>query len=262
MGSDAVNGQAIHDSAGLLGDYCECVAEDLVQLATLHHAEADTALIRSLKQSAFPLSLGMKLQSEFGREALLLMEKALTGLPDPLDEHEGDELAADFAGIYLTHAYRASPNESVWVDEEHLARQQSMFEVRAYYARYGLRAANWRERADDHLVLQLQFLAHLFGLEHPEGVLCTVTRFMDEHLLRWLMPFAERVAERCSTPFYAGINLLTAIYCEELRDLLAEILETPRPAPKEIEARMQRAGMDRTPAIPMQFVPGAAGPSW
>lgn len=261
MCADTVTGRSNPDSTGVLGDFCRAVAQDLAQLAILHDAEADNPLIQLLKQAGFPATLGMKLESTAAREALVLVEKALAGLPQPLDEQHADELAVDYAGIYLTHAYRASPNESVWVDEEHLERQQSMFEVREYYARYELGAANWRQRADDHLVLQLQFLAHLFDQEHLDQALTLAARFMDDHLLRWLMPFANRVASRCATPFYAGINLLTGVYCEELRDLLADIMDEPRPAPEEIEACMQRTRLN-TPAVPIKFLPGADGPSW
>jgi len=245
----------------LLGDFCAAVTRDLAQLAVLHDAEADNRLIQSLQQSGFPAALGLRLESKAARDAMILIEEALTEMPDPLDAQYADELAVDYAGIYLTHAYRASPNESVWVDEEHLERQQSMFEVREYYHRYGLGAANWRKRADDHMVLQLQFLAHLFGEEQRDEVFTTAARFMDEHLLRWLMPFANRVAGRCATPFYAGINLLTGVYCEELRDLLAVILGERRPTTDEVEARMQQ---DKSVAVevPITFVPGAGGPSW
>ncbi len=250
---------AVH--AQPLEDFCAAVSQDLAQLATLHDAEADNRLIQSLQQSGFPVALGLKLESKAASDAMMLIERALAGMPDPLNEQYADELAVDYAGIYLTHAYRASPNESVWVDEEHLERQQPMFEVREYYHRYGLGAANWRMRADDHLVLQLQFLAHLFGEEQRDEAFTTAARFMDEHLLRWLMPFANRVAGRCATPFYAGINILTGVYCEELRDLLADILNEPRPTPEEIEARLQPTRTDM-PAIPVKFTPGAGGPSW
>lgn len=244
-----------------LGDFCAAVAQDLLQLATLHDAEADKRLIQSLQQSGFPSALGLRLESQAAHDAITLIERALAGMPDPLDEQYADELAVDYAAIYLTHAYRASPNESVWIDEEHLERQQSMFEVREYYTRYGLGAANWRKRSDDHLVLQLQFLAHLFGKEQGDEIFTTATRFMDDHLLRWLMQFANRVAGRCATPFYAGINMLTAVYCEELRDLLADILDERRLTPEEIEARMQQ-NKPVSVDVPITFVPGAGGPSW
>jgi len=245
----------------LLDDFCTAVARDMTQLVTLHNAEADNTLIQSLKQAGFPTALGLRLESKDAHDAMMLVEQALAEMPDPLGEQYTDELAVDYAGIYLTHAYRASPNESVWTDEEHLERQQSMFEVREYYHRYGLGAANWRKRADDHLVLQLEFLAHLFGEEQRDEVFTTAARFMDEHLLRWLMPFANRVAGRCATPFYAGISLLTGAYCEELRNILADILEEPRPTSEETEARMQQS-KPVSVDVPITFVPGAGGPSW
>ena len=52
-----------------------------------------------------------------------------------------DDLDADFAGIYLTHALRASPCESVWLDEENLMMQGPSFAVRDCYRRHGLSVA-------------------------------------------------------------------------------------------------------------------------
>ena len=261
MKTGVSTGQTSTEGVEALTDFCEAVAEDLTQLAMLHNAEADNELIHRLRESGFPQRLGLKLVTMPARASMDLIETALNELPQPLDQSSADELAVDYANIYLTHAYRASPNESVWTDEENLERQQSMFEVREYYAGFGLGAADWRQRADDHLVLQLLFLAHLFGHESLEQSLDTAARFMDEHLLRWLLPFADRVANRCATRFYAGINLLTAVYCEELRDLLAVILDTARPTQEEIEARMQRSG-NHAAEVPVAFIPGAGGPSW
>jgi len=58
-------------------------------------------------------------------------------------------------------------------------------------------------------------------------------------VLRWLPLFSNRVAHRCATSFFAGIATLTAAYCEELRDLMAELLEEPRPTEEEVEQRMK-----------------------
>lgn len=243
-----------------LDDFCRAVAQDLTELAVLHDTEVDASLLRSLKQSGFP-ALRLKLESRPAQEASALLERALTEIPESPDPQLIDDLAADFAGIYLTYAYRASPNESVWTDEENLERQQSMFEVRDYYRQHGLGVENWRIRSDDHLVIQLQFLAHLLSGDCEMDQIATVACFMDEHLLRWLMPFAKRVVSRCATSFYAGTNLLTAAYCEELRDLLADILDQPRPTQAEIELRMQHGDAASTEAV-VPFVPGAGGPSW
>jgi hypothetical protein len=52
--------------------------------------------------------------------------------------------------------------------------------------------------------------------------------------------FAQRIARRCGTPFYAGLVLVTTTYADELRNILAEILETPRLPGEEIEFRLRR----------------------
>ena len=46
------------------------------------------------------------------------------------------------------------------IDDEHLTCQRSMFELREIYAVAGLSGVDWRQRPDDHLVLQLIFIAH------------------------------------------------------------------------------------------------------
>ena len=84
---------------------------------------------------------------------------------------------------------------------------------------------------------------------------------MDEHLLRWIDRFADQVAARCATPYFAGVAALTAAYVDELRDLLAEILEEPRPSAEEIEARMQPEKPATACGAPAPYVPGA-GPGW
>ncbi|MGZ8219633.1 molecular chaperone TorD family protein [Methylomagnum sp.] len=67
-----------------------------------------------------------------------------------------DDLAADFAAIYLTGAFGASPYESYWLSDDHLICQDAMFDMRTLYAGAGLKVPDWRMRPDDHLVFQLQ----------------------------------------------------------------------------------------------------------
>jgi TorA maturation chaperone TorD len=190
--------------------------------------------------------------------AIVLMRQAMAELRAPLAQPVLDELAADYAAIYLTYAYHASPCESVWLDQENLAMQAPMFQVREFYKLFDLVAADWRTRPDDHLVLELLFLAALFRDEHPQA-LPEAARFFDSHLMRWLPLFGQRVAARCATPFYAGAARLTAAYCDELRDLLADLLGEPRPSAEEVEASMRPRQVAEV--APVTFFPGLA-PSW
>lgn len=238
------------------------IADDLLILAILHDAEISAETVKELKDAGFPEGLALKLDSVRGGEAVKIMRYAVDRLPDPDEQGALDALVVDYADIYLTHKLRASPFESVWLDEDGLIMQEPMFQVREWYQRYGLAAKNWRERTDDHLVHQLEFVAYLLKNGANGEHLAEIAHFLDEHLLRWLTPFAERVASRCATPFYAGLAVLTAAYVDEIRDLVAQLLDVPRPTPEEIEERMKpKQVTSEFYDIPVASVP-ANTPSW
>ena len=243
--------------SGILDRFRAGVALDLMTLAQLHDREIDAPTVAALKRDQFPACLALRLQSEAGKEMLDVVAVAVKELT--ADALSIDELAADFAAIYLTHGYAAAPCESVWLDEDGLAMQKPMFEVRECYARLGLSAPDWRMRPDDHLVHQLQFLTAL--LEHDsEPALAEAAQFLDGHTLRWLPDFGQRVAARAATPFYAGLAMLTATYLDELRDVLAEILGEARPTAAEVERRTRVVEEVALP-MPTVYVPGTS-PSW
>ena len=233
---------------------CRAMATDLAMLVTLHDREPETALLQALRDTGFPDNLGLRLVGDSGRQALALMQQAVADLSASVAQATLNELAADYAGIYLNFAFQASPLESVWLDEENLTCQESMFQVRSWYQQYGLGAENWRIRPDDHLVLQLQFLGRLFSTHPNSAGVRAAARFMDEHLLRWLMSFAQRVAARCDTAYFAALALLTGAYAEELRDLLADLLAQPRPSAAEIDERMKPRQAQA--AVPLRYMPG------
>lgn len=241
-----------------LSTFFNVLAEDLQMLATLHIREPDGDFLQILKDERFPSGLGLRLTSELGLKASDAATRVITMLPEAPDQKAMDELAADYAGIYLNHSIQASPEESVWIDEENLTYQDSMFQVREWYGRYGMSAPNWRIRPDDHLVLQLEFIGLLLTGEVDHQRLQEVARFMDEHLLRWLMDFTERVTARCDTDYFASVAMLTGAYCEELRDLIADVLNQPRPTKEEIDERMKPN--PREDPVPVAFVPGV-GPA-
>ncbi len=238
-----------------LQQLCEAVAEDLRSLAQLHDHEPLQETFRAMVEIDFPHNLGLRLESEGAGNAIKLMEEALVELGIEPDANTLDWLAVDYADIYLNHALRASPYESVWFDDEGLERQAAMFQVRDYYRRHELTVKNWEARPEDHLVHQLEFIAFLFDGCDEQDRLEEAARFMDEHLLRWMGQFAVQVVARAGTRYFAALALLTEAYVEELRQLLVELMGKSRPSQEEIEARMREKSEPVPP--PSQFVPGA-----
>jgi TorA maturation chaperone TorD len=235
-------------------------AGDLRLLALLQDRELDRDLVLNLWKDCYEDFLGLRLVSEQGRDAMNQFRLGLTDLPTELNRESLDILAVEYADIFLNNSYGASPCESVWIDEDGLIMQEPMFQVRAWYARFGLQVEDWRKRSDDHLVNQLQFLAYLLDPEAGNCDLSEVARFMDEHLLRWVPGFAERVSNRCRTRLYEGLVRLNAAYLSEVRDLLAEATGEPIPSTEEIDERM-RPKVSVAVDVPGPYVPGAA-PSW
>ncbi|MDR0478651.1 MAG: molecular chaperone TorD family protein [Burkholderiaceae bacterium] len=204
-------------------------AEDLRALAWLHTTERSPQVLTALYASGFPATLTLVAPDDPWLRAMQAALRALSGAPCDDDEQalipasSEDDLAVDFAAIYLTYALRASPNESVWRDEDHLMLQEPTFAVRAFYRRHGLQVTDWRQRADDHLVTELEFVALLL----ERGELREAARFLKTHLLTWLPSFAARVSQRAATPFYAALAGLTLVACENCAAHLPAVAVLP-----------------------------------
>jgi TorA maturation chaperone TorD len=233
----------------------DALVEDLDQLIRLHDRELDAEILAALKAAAFPNGLALAAADEAGRAAHSNMAAALHDLPTL------DELAADYAAIYLNNRFGASPYESVWLGDEHLACDRSMFELREIYAAAGWQVSDWRSRFDDHLVLQLQYLRQVLAsaVVDPEKLAI----FIDQHLGYWLPDWAQRVSAHCNTAFYAALAELTYVWLLRFRELLGEIHDLPMPSREEMSALINRKlALDKAEIAPIRFVPGIQGASW
>ncbi len=235
------------------------IAEDAESLAALHDRELTTDLVSALHEADFPECLGLLPTTPATVAAWRAMATARAELPYRIDTPQLDALAAEYAAIYLTGAYGASPCESVWTDDDRLVCQAAMFQLRNLYAASGLATPDWRKRPDDHLVLQLLYIAHVARVAKTAEQWRALAQMLDEHLLRWITDFAGRVAVRSSAHFYAALAVLTAAWLDTLRELIARHLDEPRPGRAEIEERLRPtvAPLEQ----PVAFMPGC-GPSW
>lgn len=233
MARDAVNDQPT------LSRF-ELWAEVLGPVIRLHDREADAELIEGLWQSDFADLLAAVLGGTEGAGAAEGFARVLAGFPRPVPDELLDELAADFADAYLNHGFRAAPTGSVWMTEDHLERQEPMFAVRDWYAHYGLTVPNWRVRPDDHIMHELQFIAHLLSIGTADALFDAAV-FLDDHVLPWVPDFCLRVASRARHPFHAGACLITRALLTTLRDDLT--LATDRPA--QVQDHAWKAQEDR-----------------
>ena len=134
----------------------------------------------------------------------------------------------------------AAPWESVYFTEERLVFQQQTLQVRVWYARFGLEVIKLHQEPDDHIGLELEFLAHLakLGLQSLEqepkrldNLLDAQRKFLTEHLLKWAPIWYGLVIQHARTDFYRGVAQLTNGSLLEL----ARVLETPIPEPVKVK---------------------------
>lgn len=114
---------------------------------------------------------------------------------------------------------KAPPWESTYFNEGRLLFQEQTLQVRQWYARYGLEVENKGREPDDHVGLEISFMAHLAtkaltSLEanedsDAEKYLQAQHDFLTQHLLRWVFAWAELVQKHATTDFYRGISHLT-----------------------------------------------------
>ena len=238
------------------------VADDLRLLARFHDRELDAEFLSGLRKEKMSALLSVSLESDVAIKSLKDLDNALARLPSAPGEPVLDALATEYADIYLCHNYRIAPTGSVWLTEEKLERQEPMFMVRDWYAKYQVTVPNWRIRPDDHITHELQFLAALCEINTDQAIADAVA-FMDECMLVWIPDFAEAVNQRAQEEIYIASADLTAAYLQELRDLLQAITGITRPVKEDKntpEARKANATLyDIEQDRP--FVPGIAE-SW
>lgn len=238
--------------------FAAAVADDIGLLASLHDRELSWPVVEALKACPFQEQLGLVLKSEPGQASLKAFGIAVEGLPRPGDERGLDLLSAAYADVYLRHAFRVAPAESVWLTEDGLERQAPMFEVREFYLKHNLKVADWANRPDDHIVLELRFVAELFARAEGPLDLVPAAEFLDRHLMRWVKPLAIRLVEMGADEFYAALAVLTASYLDEVRDHLASITGVEK-AVAELPKRSSKPPLPADGEGP--YVPGLA-PSW
>lgn len=197
-------------------------------LATLFSAELDAAtLARYREGEAAPLLAHLRethgLEAETER-----LERALAGLvmfPAPQLE-----LAADFAGLFLTDArIGAPPYASLYAEKVFQGQAAERMAVRLSAAGYTVKS-DLGEPAD-HLAVMLDYLAarcqSLAAATQPDEVGRDIKTFIEQELCTWLPAFVFRCKQvATASDFYPALAALTAAYIRGLCSLLGSLAGT------------------------------------
>lgn len=173
--------------------------------------------------------------------------RSLQDVDDETLEQVRRELAADHSATLLgMSALPVSPFESAWSDA-HLLMQDARDDAVKAYARAGFGKSEDYHMPEDHISLELDFMAGLGNraaaaveavlagdagepatgetgaLESAEEAMNAQLDFLEKHLLTWAPQFADKLEERASTGFYRGVAQMLRLYLEDERAYLEQL---------------------------------------
>lgn len=137
-----------------------------------------------------------------------------------INEEAFKELSADYTRLFVgVGKVLAPPWESVYFNEDRMVFQEQTLDVRNWYRRFGLELENLHREPDDHIGLEMTFVAYLAELaikvldEQDEDkyklLYDAKLQFLSEHLLKWGPTWCALVKEHAKTGFYQGLGYLT-----------------------------------------------------
>lgn len=173
--------------------------------------EVDEALLERLKDRGFAQAITAS-GFPFDREELAGPIEAVL-----------EELAVDYAWLFLGPGAHISPHESVQRPDVEGDRRQFWGtvtrQVKQEIENCGFVYDNAFNVIPDHISVELEFMHHLCMTEaeawqnhnpaQAQESACHQKRFLEEHLLVWVPSFSEKVVRRARMSFYRIIAHLT-----------------------------------------------------
>lgn len=130
------------------------------------------------------------------------------------------DLCSDYTRLFIGPGkVLAAPWESVYFSDDRLTFQESTLQVREWYRRFGLESDKVYHEPDDHIGLELEFVAHLARLallalgkddqDQYRAAIDAQRQFIAQHLGRWVSGWCGQVETHANTAFYRGVAMLT-----------------------------------------------------
>nr|WP_321514513.1 molecular chaperone TorD family protein [uncultured Pseudodesulfovibrio sp.] len=148
-----------------------------------------------------------------------------------LDDQGVGLLQDDYNSLFVIPDSAVPVWESVWTTKERLLFGDPTFAVREAYARYGVVAPKLNNEPDDHIGLELDFMARLFALsadameagDAVKAAECAedVRTFYQDHFGKWAKDCLSEIASKATTAYYKSMARL----CMDTMDSLPGILE-------------------------------------
>ncbi|WIK64797.1 TorD/DmsD family molecular chaperone [Gleimia hominis] len=122
----------------------------------------------------------------------------------------------------------AQPYESPYVSEEAIVFDTATLQVRAAYEKYGFQAPHLGTDPDDHIGLEIAFLAALAGKYAADGkaqpsLVRDAQAFFDQHLMAFAPKVIAASREHAQTQIYRALADLTEGFIEQYQHWLTQV---------------------------------------
>lgn len=149
------------------------------------------------------------------------------------------EMKEEYERLFVgPHDLPAPPWESVYLSEERIIFDEHTLAVREVYEEWGLELAAEMKKPDDHIGLELEFMALMTkqalesaangNRDRLSAVLKAQGEFLEEHLFKWVTEFANKLAASTGEPLYKGIALFIPEYLQMDAELLEDLISISR----------------------------------
>lgn len=155
---------------------------------------------------------------------------------DLTSEEDYDSLHWDYTRMFIGPDKLPAPLwESAYLNKDRLLFQEVTLNVRQAYLKYQFLPKYFRQEADDHLGLELDFMYQLSNqalecLKSQEytrfsEVLRDQRDFLQEHLLKWVSDLADKILANAKLDFYPGMAEILKGYLALDFEALKELLD-------------------------------------
>ncbi len=199
-------------------------------LSRVYRAELSTEFLSTLAANTATVAAA---EGDDGTDRLVAFAQRLK---DANLQNATTELAAEFAGLFLNGSDRpVFPYESVYTSPQKLVMQKARDEVLAEYRREGLDRATAFNEPEDHIALELEFMAYLCrqataAMEAGDRVaskayLDKQRGFIEKHLGIWVPRFCKDLQKNAKSDFYKSIAQLTLSLIDQDKEMIGALVE-------------------------------------
>ncbi len=148
-----------------------------------------------------------------------------------------NQLATEYAHLFLNAGDEphVHPYESVYTSADHLLMQEARDKVVEVYRSEGLDRAVDFKKPEDHIAVELEFMAHLCRMAAQEleagertkarALTAKQRNFLETHLLNWIPRFCDDLEKAACSDFYRAAAQITRYLLSVEVDVLDETVQ-------------------------------------